>query len=112
MFLKATGLFSCGQRDGPDRTLIHFFPASEPAAGGGPLLTQDVLLMLRDQRDPVLPVWVLDVDVDEAVPRGVQVGAEREHAALVGHVRVLSFKVVHQFDPRQQPCRRRTNGSS
>lgn len=96
--------------------LFPSFPAPEPAKGrdraepgrAGQLLTQDVLLVLRDQRGPVLLVRVLDVDVDEAVARRVQVGAEREHAALVGHVGVLRLEVVHQPDPRQQTCRTRT----
>lgn len=61
--------------------------------------------MLRDQGGPVLPVGVLNVDVDQTVARGVQVGAEREHAPFVGDVRVLSFKVLHQFEPGQQTCR-------
>lgn len=71
------------------------------------VLTQDVLIVLRDQGGPVLPLWLLDVDVYEAVPRGVQVGAEGENTSFVGDVRVLSLKVVHKFDPWEQTCRTR-----
>lgn len=49
-------------------------------------LTQDVLVMLWDEGSPVLPVWFLDVDVDETVPGSIQVGAEREYSSLVGDV--------------------------
>lgn len=52
-------------------------------------------------------VWFLQVNVDQAVTRGVQVGAEGEHTALVGDVRVLRLKVVHQLHPRQQAYRYR-----
>lgn len=55
----------------------------------------------------MLLVWCLQVNVDQAVARGVQVGAEGEHTALVGDVRVLRLKVVHQLHPRQQVYRYR-----
>lgn len=58
--------------------------------------------MLWDERSPVLPLWFLDVYVDETVPRSIQVGAEREHGSLVGDIRVLGVEVVHKFDPWQQ----------
>lgn len=51
--------------------------------------------MLRYEGGPVLPAWFLDVYVEEAVARGVQVGAESEHGAFVGDVRVLGIEVVH-----------------
>lgn len=60
--------------------------------------------MLRDQRGPVLRFGFLDVDVDQAVPGGVQVGTEREHGSFIGHIGVLSLEVVHKFDPGQQTC--------
>jgi len=68
-------------------------------------LTQDVFVVLWDEGGPVLPVGFLQVYVDETVSRSVQVGAEREHAAFIGDVGVLSFKVVHQLHPWQQACR-------
>lgn len=65
-------------------------------------LTHDVLIVLWDECRPVLRLWFLDVDVDETVSRSIQVGAEREHVALIRDVRILSLKVVNKFDPRQQ----------
>lgn len=49
-------------------------------------LTQDILLMLWDQRGPELPLWFLDVYVDEAVARSVQVGVECEQRSLIGDI--------------------------
>lgn len=65
-------------------------------------LTQDVLMVLWDERRPVLRLRFVDIDVDETVSRSIQVGVEREHVFLIGDVRILSLKVVNQFDPRQQ----------
>ena len=48
-----------------------------------------------------------EVDVDEAVSRGVQVGLEGEHRLLVGHVLVLGVKVVDELDPGQEAWRSR-----
>ncbi len=42
--------------------------------------------MLWDESSPVLPVWFLDVYVDETVPRSIKVGAEREYRTLIGDV--------------------------
>lgn len=58
--------------------------------------------MLRYERAPLLPLGVLEVHVDEAVAWSVQVGAEGEDAALVGHVGVLRFEIIYQLHPRQQ----------
>lgn len=58
-------------------------------------LTDNVLVMLRDELFPVALIRRGEVDVDEAVTRGVQVGLEREQRALVGHVLVLSVEVVN-----------------
>lgn len=51
----------------------------------------------------MLPLWFLDVNVDETISRSFQVGVEREHCSLVGDVRILGLKVVHKFDPWQRP---------
>lgn len=42
--------------------------------------------MLWNQRGPVLLLWFLDVYVDEAVARSVQVGVEREQRSLIGNI--------------------------
>lgn len=65
-------------------------------------LTQDIFVVLGDEGSPVLPVCFLDVNVDETVPRSVQVRVESEHGSLVGDIRVLGVKVVHKFDPWKQ----------
>lgn len=70
-------------------------------------LTQDILVMLWNERGPVLQLWFLDVYVDETVQRGIHVGVEREHSSLVGDVRVLGVEVVHEFDPWQQAYTKR-----
>lgn len=57
-------------------------------------LTDNVLVMLRDELLPVALSWRGEVDVDQAVTRSVQVGFECEQRALVGHVLVLGVKVV------------------
>lgn len=57
-------------------------------------LTDDVLVVLRDELFPVALIRRGKVDVDEAVTRGVQVGLEREQRALVRHVLVLGVEVV------------------
>lgn len=57
-------------------------------------LTDNVLVMLRDELFPLALSGRGKVDVDEAVTRGVQVGLECEQRALVGHVLVLGVKVV------------------
>lgn len=64
------------------------------------LLTHDVLVVLWNDRGPVLPLGFLDVDVDETIARSIQVGVEREQRSLVGDVGVLGLKVVYKFDPR------------
>lgn len=58
--------------------------------------------MLWNECRPVLLLGFLDVDVDETIPRSVQVGVEGEHGPLISDVGVLGLKVVHQFDPWQQ----------
>lgn len=57
-------------------------------------LTNNVLVMLRDELFPVALSGRGKVDVDEAVARGVEVGLEREQRVLIGHVLVLSVKVI------------------
>lgn len=66
------------------------------------VLTHDVLVVLRNDRGPMLPLRPLDVDVDEPIARSIQVGVEREQRSLVGDVGVLGLKVVYKLDPRQQ----------
>lgn len=63
------------------------------------LLTHDVLVVLWDDCGPVLPLRLLDVDVDETIARSIQVGVEREQRSLVGDVGVLGLEVVYKFDP-------------
>lgn len=65
-------------------------------------LTNDVLVMLRDELLPVAWIRRSKVDVDEAITRRVQVGLEREHRVLVGDVFVLGVKVVDELHPRQK----------
>lgn len=66
------------------------------------VLTHDVLLMLWNDGGPMLPLWSLDVDVDEPIARSIQVGVEREQRSLIGDVGILGLKVVYKFDPRQR----------
>lgn len=42
--------------------------------------------MLWYEGSPVLPVWFLDVYVDETVPRSIQVGVKREYSSLIGDI--------------------------
>lgn len=65
-------------------------------------LTDDVLVVLRDQLPPVALSRGGKVDVDEAVARRVQVCFERERRAFVGHVLVLGVKVVNELHPWQE----------
>ena len=44
-------------------------------------------------------VWLCEVNVDELVLGGFQVGLEGEQRALIGDVLVLSVKIVNQFHP-------------
>lgn len=57
-------------------------------------LTDNVLVMLRDELFPVALSWRGKVDVDEAVTWGVQVGLKSEHSGLICHVLILSVEVV------------------
>lgn len=57
-------------------------------------LTDNVLLVLRDELLPAALSRRGKVNVDEAVTRGVQVGLEREQRALIGHILVLGVKVI------------------
>lgn len=66
-------------------------------------LTDDVLVVLRDELLPVALIRGGEVDVDEAVARRVQVGLEGEHRLLVGHVLILGVEVVDELHPRQKP---------
>lgn len=63
--------------------------------------------MLRYECTPVLPVWFLQVYVDETIARGIQVGPEGEHSSFIGDIGVLRLKVVYKLDPRQQAWRRK-----
>lgn len=63
------------------------------------VLTHHVLVMLWNDCRPMLPLWFLDVDVDETISGSLQVGVEREHCSLIGDVGVLGLKVVYKFDP-------------
>lgn len=65
-------------------------------------LTDDVLVVLRDELLPVALIRRGEVDVDEPVARRVQVGLEGEHRLLVGHVLVLGVEVVDELHPRQK----------
>lgn len=57
-------------------------------------LTNNVLVVLRDELFPVALIRRGKVDVDEAVTWGVQVGLECEQRALVCHILVLGVEVV------------------
>lgn len=65
-------------------------------------LTNDILVMLRDELFPVAWVRRSKVDVDEAITWGVQVGLEREQRVLVGDIFVLGVKVVDELHPWQK----------
>lgn len=78
------------------------FDVSHNSSHGVFVLTHDVLVMLWNDCGPMLPLWSLDVDVDEPIARSIQVGVEREQRSLIGDVGVLGLKVVYKFDPRQQ----------
>lgn len=65
-------------------------------------LTENILFVLRYQGLPVLPLWFLDVYVEEAVPRSVQVRLESKNLSLVGDIGILGLEVVHKFDPWEQ----------
>lgn len=57
-------------------------------------LTDNILIMLRDELLPVALRRRGKVDVDEAVTWGIQVRLECEQRVLVGHVLILRVKVV------------------
>lgn len=63
--------------------------------------------MLWYKGSPALFFRFLDVNVDETIARSIHVGTESEYGPLIGHIGVLGFEVVHQFDPWQQACRGR-----
>lgn len=65
-------------------------------------LTNDIFVMLRDELLPVFLIWRGEVDVDESVTRGVQVGLKSKQSSLVGHVFILRVKVVNQLYPGQK----------
>lgn len=65
-------------------------------------LTDHVLVVLRDELNPLTLSRGGEVDVDEPVARRVQVGLEGEDRVLVGHVLVLRVKVVDELHPRQK----------
>ncbi len=78
-----------------DRNLnTHFVILIEKVTSALQQLTNNILVVLRDELLPVALSWRGKVDVDQAVTRGVQVGLECEQRALVGDVLVLGVKVV------------------
>lgn len=81
----------------PTRGRCVFLPM-----GAGQQLTDNVLVVLRDELLPPALIRESEVDVDEPVARRVQVGLEGEHRVLVGHVLVLGVKVVDELHPRQE----------
>lgn len=81
---------------------VKFDMAPNSSHGNMFALTHDVLVMLGNDRGPMLPLRSLDVDVDEPIARRIQVGVEREQRSLIGDVGVLGLKVVYNFDPWQQ----------
>lgn len=65
-------------------------------------LTDDVLVVLRDELFPLAWIRRSEVDVDEAITWSVQVGLERELRVLVGDIFVLSIKIVDELHPWQK----------
>lgn len=58
-------------------------------------LTDNILVMLRNELFPLALIWRGKVDVDEAVTWGVKVGLECEQCALIGYILVFGVKIVN-----------------
>lgn len=65
-------------------------------------LTNDILVMLRDELFPVAWIRRSKVDIDEAISWSVQVGLESEQRVLVGDIFVLGVKIVDELHPWQK----------
>lgn len=65
-------------------------------------LTDDILVMLRDELFPVTWIRRSEVDVDEAITWSLQVGLEREQRVLVGDIFVFGVKIVDELHPWQK----------
>lgn len=65
-------------------------------------LTNDILVMLRDELFPVALIRRSKVDIDEAITWGIQVGLECEQRVLVGDIFILSVKIVDELHPWQK----------
>lgn len=65
-------------------------------------LTNNILVMLRDELFPVARIRRSKVDIDEAITWSVQVGLEGEQCVLVGDILVFGVKIVNELHPRQK----------
>lgn len=64
-------------------------------------LTNNILVMLRDELFPVARIRRSKVDVDKAITWSVQVGLEGKQCVLVGDILVFGVKIVDELHPRQ-----------